>query len=90
MIYHDDKKMLKKDQLIKILVSRKNEVLNNEHAKQGLIDVLLPLSAFNAEIKGFSDDGVVTIKFNEDVDGYLNYLSKRKMIAILDAINNPA
>jgi hypothetical protein len=84
------KSSLKKEDLVKMLVERKTEILQNDHAKQGLIDALLPLSAFNAEIKEFSNDGVITIKFNEDVDGYLNYLSKKKMIAILDAIDNPA
>ena len=84
------KSSLKKEDLLKLLVERKKEILQNDHAKQGLIDALLPLSAFNAEIKEFSNDGVITIKFKEDVDGYLNNLSKKKMIAILDEIDNPA
>lgn len=80
---------MKKEALVKMLVQCKDDILKNEHAKQGLIDAILPLSAYNAEIVNFSEDGVVVIKFKENVDGYIDNLTKKKIIAVLDAVENP-
>jgi len=78
-----------KESLVAEVTKRRKEILANEHAKQALVDAIIPLSSFNAEVVGFNDDGTVTIRFNENVDGYINYLTKAKMVALLDAIDDP-
>lgn len=78
-----------KESLVTEVIRRRKEILANEHAKQALVDAIIPLASFNAEILSFNDDGTVTIRFNDSIDGYVNYLTKSKMVALLDAINDP-
>lgn len=82
------KKKTKQD-FVDELVRKRKEILGNSNAKISLVDALVPLSSFNGEIIDFGDDGRVTIKFSAPIDAYIDYMTLKKIKAILDEVDNP-
>lgn len=79
-----------KDDLIKTIVKRQKDVLANKDVESGLIDAIVPLSAMDGKIKSINDDGTITVEFTAPILGYLDYLTKKKLHAIIDMLDEVA
>jgi hypothetical protein len=83
------KKFQTKDDLVKAIVHRQKDVIDNNILEPSLIDLLVPLSGADGKIKAIDGDGNVTIEFTAPVASHLKYLTKKKLqalVAVLDEI----
>lgn len=76
-----------KQALVDELIRRRSEILKNPLAKSGLVDALIPLSSLDGEIVEFTEDGRVVIKFSAPIDAYIDYLTIKKIRAIMHEID---
>ncbi len=73
-----------KDELINDIIARQKDVIDQKILEPVLIDLLVPLAGDEGKIKSIDEEGNVTIEFKSPILSHLNYLTKKKLVALLD------
>jgi hypothetical protein len=73
-----------KDELVSEIIARQKAVIDQNILEPVLIDLLVPLAGAEGKIKAIDEEGNVTIEFNSPILSHLNYLTKKKLVALLD------
>lgn len=77
-----------KAKLISEIVNRQGEILESKIITHALLDFLVPLSGSDGKIIDINEDGTVTIKFSVPIQAYLEFLTRKKLMMILDSLND--
>jgi hypothetical protein len=73
-----------KDELVSEIIAHQKTVIDQNILEPVLIDLLVPLAGAEGKIKSIDEEGNVTIEFNSPILSHLNYLTKKKLVALLD------
>jgi hypothetical protein len=73
-----------KDELVSEIIAKQKDVIDQNILEPVLIDLLVPLAGAEGKIKAIDDEGNVTIEFRSPILSHLNYLTKKKLVALLD------
>jgi hypothetical protein len=73
-----------KDELVNDIIARQKAVIDQKILEPVLIDLLVPLAGAEGKINSIDEEGNVTIEFNSPILSHLNYLTKKKLVALLD------
>jgi len=82
-----NKKKLTKIDLERAIIDKRKEMIGNNILEPALIDLLVPLSGADGKIKEIDDDGNITIEFTAPISLYLQQLSRKKLQALVDMID---
>ncbi len=81
------KKYQSKRELVEKVIERKSEIIGNTVMERGLLDSLIPLSGMDGEVKSINDDGTVVIEFSAPIDAYLDLLTRKKLMSLLELMD---
>ncbi|MEX2682226.1 MAG: hypothetical protein Q6373_011535 [Candidatus Sigynarchaeota archaeon] len=73
-----------KEELVNEIIARQKAVIDQNILEPVLIDLLVPLAGAEGKIKSIDEEGNVTIEFQSPIQSHLNYLTKKKLSALLD------
>nr|MDO8084514.1 hypothetical protein [Candidatus Sigynarchaeum springense] len=73
-----------KDELVNEIIARQKAVIDQKILEPVLIDLLVPLAGAEGKIKSIDEEGNVTIEFQSPILSHLNYLTKKKLSALLE------
>ncbi len=73
-----------KEELVSDIIAKQTTVIDQKILEPVLIDLLVPLAGAEGKIKSIDEEGNVTIEFNSPILSHLNYLTKKKLVALLD------
>jgi hypothetical protein len=73
-----------KDELVQAIIKRQKAVIDQKVLEPVLIDLLVPLAGAEGKIKAIDGEGNVTIEFQSPILSHLNYLTKKKLVALLE------
>ena len=76
-----------KDELVNEIITRQKAIIDGIDQKilePVLIDLLVPLAGAEGKIKAIDEEGNVTIEFSSPILSHLNYLTKKKLMALLE------
>jgi hypothetical protein len=73
-----------KDELVSEIIAKQKDVIDQNILEPVLIDLLVPLAGAEGKIKAIDEEGNVTIEFKSPILSHLNYLTKKKLVALLD------
>ncbi|NMC06096.1 MAG: hypothetical protein GYA24_12845, partial [Candidatus Lokiarchaeota archaeon] len=79
-----------KEELVDEIIARQKAVIDQKILEPVLIDLLVPLAGAEGKIKAIDEEGNVTIEFKSPILSHLNYLTKKKLEALLDMMEELA
>ncbi|MBN2152014.1 MAG: hypothetical protein JW839_11240 [Candidatus Lokiarchaeota archaeon] len=79
-----------KDELVQEIIEKQQSVLDQKILEPVLIDLLVPLAGAEGKIKSIDEEGNVTIEFKSPILSHLNYLTKKKLVALLEMMEELA